>query len=482
MPKLRPIFQVIGILLLPLGLGMLVPALTDVALGHPDWQVFVVSSFFTLFVGLALFLSNRGAAEELTLRQAFLLTVLAWAVLPAFAALPFKFSGIALSYTDAYFEGMSGLTTTGSTVLSGLDAAAPGILLWRGILQWLGGVGIIVMAVAVLPMLRIGGMQLFRAESSDTSEKILPRVTQIVGAIGIVYLTLSALCFLSLVAAGMPVFDGVVHAMTTVATGGFSTKDASIGFFKSPVIDIVEIVFMTLASLPFLLYVQAIRGRSLKFWDDDQVRTFLGLVACAVAVMALWLWLARDFGFFPALLYGSFNVVSIITTTGYSTAAYDVWGEFGTVVFFVLICLGACAGSSTGGIKTYRLRILFSTLFIHVKRLTQPHAVHRTMFNGRAVPDAVVASVLAYLMLFTVSLVALAFAVSITGLDFITAFSGAMTALSNTGPGLGPIIGPAGNFQPLPDTAKWILSFAMLLGRLELMTVLVLLTPGFWRS
>ena len=482
MLSLRPILQVIGILLLPLGLGMLVPALVDIALGHPDWQVFVVSSFFTLFVGFSLFLSTRGAAEALSVRQAFLLTVLAWAILPAFAGLPLAFSGTALSYTDAYFEAMSGLTTTGATVLTGLDTAPPGILLWRGILQWLGGVGIIVMAIAVLPMLRVGGMQLFRTESSETSEKILPRVTQIAGAIVIVYVILSTLCFLSLWLAGMPAFDALAHAMSTISTAGFSTKDASLGFFDSAAIDFVEIVFMILGALPFLLYVQIIRGGTLQLWRDDQVRAFLGLVAGAVAVMTAWLWLAQGFGFFPALRYGAFNVVSIITTTGFTTAPFDGWGNFAVVVFFVLIFLGGCAGSSSGGLKTYRLRILFSLLVINLKRLTQPHAVYRPMFNDRPVPDSVTASVMAFLLLYFVSFFVLSFAVALTGPDFITSVSGVMTALSNTGPGLGPVIGPAGNFQSLPDAAKGILAFAMMLGRLELMSVLVLLTPGFWRA
>lgn len=461
---------------------MLVPALVDVALGHPDWQVFVVSSFFTLFVGLSLFLSTRGAAAALTVKQAFLLTVLAWAIVPALAALPLAFSGIALSYTDAYFEAMSGVTTTGSTVIIGLDAAPPGILLWRSILQWLGGVGIILMAIAVLPMLRIGGMQLFRTESSDTSDKILPRVTQIAGAIVLVYLILSALCFVSLLLAGMPVFDAVAHAMSTVSTAGFSTKDASVGFFDSAAIDFVEIVFMILGALPFLLFVQVVRGQTLQLWKDDQVRTFIGIAAGAVAVMTGWLWFAEGFEFFSALRYGAFNVVSIITTTGFATAPFDTWGNFAVVVFFVLIFLGGCAGSSSGGVKAYRLRILFSTLVINLKRLTQPHAVYRPMFNERPVPDNVTAAVLAFLLLYFVSFFVLSFAVALTGADFLTSVSGVMTALSNTGPGLGPVIGPAGNFQALPDAAKWILSFAMLAGRLELMTVLVLLTPAFWRS
>ena len=479
---MRPIFLVIGLLLVPLGLGMMVPVAVDLSLEHPDWQVFIISSALTLFVGVGLFLSNRGANEQLNIKQAFLLITLVWALLPVFAALPFVFSELELSFTDAYFEAMSGLTTTGSTVISGLDSAPPGILIWRAILQWLGGIGIVLMAIAVMPMLKVGGMQLFRMQSSDASEKILPRVTQISGAIAGLYITLSLICFMALVFAGMPSFDAAAHAMTTIATGGFSTSDASLGKFDSALIQYIVVLFMIVGSLPFVLYLQILRGRPMKLWQDNQVQFFLSLVVLLVAIMALWLVATQGFSFAEALRLSSFNTVSILTGTGYSTAAYDTWGSLAIIFFLIIMFIGGCAGSTTCGIKIFRFQVLFSAVLTQMKRLTQPHAVFQPQFNKRPIPHSVIDSVLGFLFLFAMSYVVLCIALALTGLDFVTVLSGAATSISNVGPGLGEIIGPSGTFAPLPVTAKWLLAFAMLLGRLELLTVFVLFTPSFWRA
>lgn len=478
----RPILLVIGLLLVPLGLGMLVPALVDASVSHPEWVVFVTASALTVFVGVGLYLSNRGANEELNIKQAFVLTVLVWIVLPGFASLPFIFSELKMTFTDAFFEAMSGLTTTGSTVITGLDTVPPGILIWRALLQWLGGIGIIVMAIAVMPMLKVGGMQLFRMESSDASEKILPRVTQISGAIITLYITLSIACFLALEFAGMTTFEAAAHAMTTIATGGFSTSDQSLAHFDSGVIDTIIILFMIIGSLPFVLYLQVVRGRPLKLWQDNQVQFFLALVFILVMFLALWLVFARDLSFIDALRYSGFNTVSIMTGTGYSTASYDTWGALALVFFFVIMFIGGCAGSTTCGIKVFRFQVLFAGVATQMKKLSQPHGVYRPKFNGRPIPESVTDSVMGFLFLFAVSFVVLALALALTGVDFLTALSGAATAISNVGPGLGEIIGPDGTFAPLPDTAKWILASGMLLGRLELLTVLVLFTPSFWRS
>ena len=478
----RPIFLVIGLLLVPLGLGMMVPVAVDLSLDHPDWQVFMVSSALTLFVGVGLFLSNRGAKSELNIKQAFLLTTLVWLILPGFAALPFVFSELELSFTDGYFEAMSGLTTTGSTVITGLDSAPPGILIWRAILQWLGGIGIIVMAIAVLPMLKIGGMQLFRMESSDASEKILPRATQISGAITGLYITLSLVCFMALVFAGMPSFDAAAHAMTTIATGGFSTSDASLGNFDNALVQYIVVLFMIIGSLPFVLYLQVLRGRPMKLWRDNQVQFFLSLVILLVAIMAGWLMMTQGFNFFDALRYSSFNTISILTGTGYSTAAFDTWGSLAIIFFLIIMFIGGCAGSTTCGIKVFRFQVLFSAVFTQMKKLTTPHAVYQPQFNHRPIPHSVIDSVLGFLFLFAMSYVVLCVALALTGLDFVTVLSGAATSISNVGPGLGEVIGPSGTFSPLPDVAKWLLAAGMLLGRLELLTVFVLFTPSFWRA
>lgn len=471
-----------GLLLVVLGVSMGVPALADYVSANPDWRVFLVSGVITVFVGIGLFLSNRGAHPELSKKEAFLLTFFVWAGAPLFASLPFAFSALGLSETDSYFEAISGLTTTGSTILTNLDAAPPGILLWRSILQWVGGVGIIVMAVAVLPMLKVGGMQLFKTESSDPSDKILPRITQVAGAILMVYVILTLFCFVGLEIAGMPTFDAINHAMTTVSTGGYSTSDHSIGRFDSAVIDYVTAFFMFVSALPFLLYVQLLRGRPFLFWQDDQVRTFTGLVAIFIVTISAWLWLAGGVDFQTALRLGTFNTISIITTTGYVSAPYDTWGQFAILFFLFVMFLGGCAGSSTGGVKAYRVRILFSRLWATLKQLSMPHGVFRPLFNGRPLPEGVGTAVMGFLLLFAVTFIVITFLLALTGIDFLTALSGALTSLSNTGPGLGQIIGPAGNYSSLPDLTKWVLAFAMILGRLELFTVFVLFTPSFWRA
>lgn len=478
----RPILFVVGLLLTTLAVAMSVPAIADALVGNADWLIFAISSGFTLFVGVSLILAGRAAEMRLSIRQAFLLTTLSWLAVAIFAALPLAFSDLGLSYTDAFFESMSGLTTTGSTVIVGLDDAPPGILLWRALLQWLGGVGIIVMAVAVLPVLQVGGMQLFQTESSDTSEKVLPRVAQVITGIAVVYIGLTGICAFLLWIWGMTGFEAVVHAMTTVATGGFSTSDHSIGHFNSAAIDWTIIVFMLLSCLPFVLYLQAVRGNFLALIRDGQVRWFLGAVLIYVSVMAIWLWDSYYYSFGESIRLSAFHVVSIITGTGYSTASFDLWGSFALIVFFLLMFVGGCAGSTTCSIKIFRYQVLYSAMNAQVKRLLHPHGVFVPHYNRRPIPESVIFSVLSFIFLFMMCFAALAIGLGLLGLDFLTAISGAATAITNVGPGLGNVIGPDGSFTFLPDTAKWLLAAGMLLGRLELFTVLVLFAPGFWRG
>ncbi len=464
------------------GVGMLLPALVDVAAGNPDWIVFLASATATIFIGISLILTTRSGSSEIDVRQAFLLTTFSWVVTAAFGALPFMFSDLGLTYTDAFFESMSGVTTTGSTVIVGLDNAPPGILLWRALLQWMGGVGIIVMAVAVLPMLQVGGMQLFRMESSDTSEKILPRAAQFAGAIALLYFLLTIVCAIALWLAGMSTFEGLAHAMTTIATGGFSTSDQSIGHFDSAAVDTIVIVFMIVGSLPFVLYLQALRGQHGPLLRDTQVRWFLALVAGSVGGMTLWRWQEIDGNFFDSLRYTSFNVVSVITGTGYSTTDYNQWGGLAIPVLFFLMFVGGCAGSTSCGVKVFRLQILYAAINVQMQRLLQPHGVFVPRYNRKPVSDPVISSVMSFFFLFAVCYAALAIGLGALGLDFISAVSGAGTVIANVGPALGDTIGPAGTFSDLPVGAKWLLSFGMLLGRLELFTVLVLFSPRFWSA
>ncbi len=478
----RPIIFVMGILLTTLALAMFAPMAADLAGGHPDWKVFAGSSGLTLFIGVTMVLTARSPRFEINIRQAFLLTTGSWLVLTMFAALPFSFASIGLSYTDAFFEAMSGITTTGSTVIAGLDTAPAGLLLWRALLQWLGGIGIIVMAVAVLPMLQIGGMQLFHTESSDRSDKVLPRVTQITAGIGLTYLGLTVLCALLLMAVGVTGFDAVAHAMTTIATGGFSTSDASVAAFANPDAEVVITVFMLSGALPFVLYLQAVRGDPRAIVRDNQVRTFIAIVVCVVVAMTLWRVLAGGAPVLQAMREVAFNAVSIITGTGYATTAYDGWGNFAIAAFFFIMFIGGCAGSTTCGIKVFRFQVLYVTAEAQIHRLVQPHGVFVPHFNRRPIDHEAASSVMSFFFLFAATYAVLALLLGALGLDFITAVSGAATAICNVGPALGPIIGPSGTFAPLPDAAKWVLSAGMLLGRLELFTVLVLLTPSFWRG
>ncbi|MBC8339661.1 MAG: TrkH family potassium uptake protein [Rhodospirillales bacterium] len=478
----RPIFLVIGILLATLALVMLVPAAVDAFSGHPDWEVFAISSGVTLFVGVAMALTSRAGAMKLTIRQAFAMTTLSWLAMTFFASVPFLYSDLELSFTDAFFEAMSGLTTTGSTVITGLEKAPPGILIWRALLQWLGGIGIIVMAIAVLPMLKVGGMQLFRMESSDQSEKALPRAAQVATAIGVIYLSLSGLCAGAYWLAGMSGFDSIAHAMTTIATGGFSTFDASIGHFDNAMVDIIATCGMIVGSLPFILYLKTLQGDFGALVSDSQVQWFLALVTVIVIMAAGWLWLENGLDPVLSLRFATFNIVSIITGTGYATSDFSLWGSFAMPIFFFIMFIGGCAGSTTCGIKIFRFQVLYAAARTQIHHLLQPHGVFIPYYNRRPISDEVLVSVLSFFFIWFLSFALLALALGLLGLDFLTAFSSAATAISNVGPALGPIVGPSGTFQPLPDAAKWLLSGGMLLGRLELFTVIVLFSRSFWRG
>ncbi|WP_259782051.1 TrkH family potassium uptake protein [Aestuariispira ectoiniformans] len=469
-------------LLSMLSVAMMLPALVDAAVYDADWEVFTMSAGFTLFVGITLILTTRTNANLLNVRQAFILTALSWVVLSGFGALPLMFSDLQLSYTDAYFEAMSALSTTGSTVIVGLDNAPPGILLWRSILQWLGGIGVVVMAVSVLPILQVGGMQIFRMEFAERIEKALPRAAQIGAWISIIYVTLTAACALLYVWAGMSGFDAVNHAMTTVATGGHSTHDASLGVFDDPWIEIIATAFMILGSLPFLLYFQAVRGDWRPLVSDNQVRGFFVILGAATLLVMINVMQQHDLSMWLALRHAVFNVTSIMTGTGYATTDYSAWGTFANPLFFVVMFIGGCAGSTTCGIKIFRVQVLFETTLVQLKRLLRPHGVFIAYYNRKPIPESVSESVMAFFFLFGVIFAILATVLGVLGLDFITATSSAATALANVGPGLGPIVGPSGNFASLPDAAKWVMAVGMLLGRLEIFTVLVLLTPTFWKN
>lgn len=479
--RFRRISLTVGITLCALAILMLLPALVDLVDNNSDWQAFLVSSVLTFFLGgLLVFSGIELQSREVELKEGFVLTTVSWLATAAFAALPFI--GLGLGYTDAYFEAMSGLTTTGSTVLSGLDDLPRGILLWRSILQGLGGIGIVVTAIFMLPFLRVGGMQLFHTESSDRSEKVVPRSSQLILSIVRIYIALIAMCAVIFGILGMTPFDAICHALTTVSTGGFSTHDQSFGFFNSQPLEWAAIVFMTLGALPFVAMIKVTNGNAIEFWRDSQVRGYIGFLIGVAVVFAIWLAEARGIELSEALLLATFNVVSIATTTGFASNDYMEWGPFAIGLIFLLTFVGGCAGSTAGGIKTYRFQVAGLLIKGHFLSLMSPHRVSPLRYNGRRLPDDVPFSVIAFLAIYMATVAFFTLILTGLGIDLITSLSAAATAVSNVGPGLGETIGPAGNFAGLPDAAKWALSIAMLLGRLELFTVLVLLRPEFWRD
>ena len=483
MPDLRPVFFVIGLMCSALGLLMFIPMLVDVFDEGRAWRAFGISGGITTLFGALLATISYSPNPSLRARGAFVLTVFAWLTLSVLSAMPFLFEPINLSLTDALFEATSGITTTGATILTGLDNMPRGVLMWRAILQWIGGVGIVVTAMAVLPMLKVGGMQLFRLESSDMGEKILPRAASLAGGISLIYLVLTIACFIGYMLTGMDWFDATAHAMTTLATGGYSTSDASMGGFMDNGADIVCVAFMMAGGMPFGVYLlMTTRGDWRAPFRDSQVRAFITVMTALIAIVTLFLFLSEQFEFSRGLRLATFNTVSIVTGTGYATAHYNAWGPFAVAAFFAFMFIGGCAGSTACSIKIFRYQVAFEAMRNYLFRMPRQHAVVPMRYGGKPLPPSVVYSVMSYFFVFFLTMVVAAGMLSLIGLDPITAWSGAGSAIANVGPGLGDIIGPAGTYQDLPGSAKWVLLITMIIGRLEIVTALVLLTPAFWRS
>lgn len=481
MVNFRPIMFVIGLVLSKIALFMYIPTLVAFFTGTGGFIDFATAVFITHTVAFLCLTFGKTKEFKIGVREMFLITTLVWTISSAFAALPFVFINH-ISFTDAYFETMSGITTTGSTVLSGLDDMAPSILLWRSTLQWLGGIGFIVMGVAILPMLNVGGMRLFQTESSDWSEKSSPRTKSVAKNIVNVYITLTILCIIGFVMTGMNTFDAINHAFTTLSTGGYSTSDGSMNNFSHST-HWVATFFMFAGGLPFLLFVQALRKRSPSaLFADAQVRGFTLLVLTAGLVVALWLTWKLDYNFLDALRLSLFNIISVVTTTGFGLDDFTSWGPLPSIIFAFIMLVGGCSGSTSGGIKIFRFQVAFALLRKQMMQLVHPSGVFIQRYNGRPVTDGIVRSVVAFALTFILTIVVIAAILGILGLDPVTSITGAATAVANVGPGMGNIIGPTGNFSSLPDMAKWTLSIGMLMGRLEILTVLVVFFPAFWRD
>ena len=482
MNNFRTVFFAIGVLLLILGAFMLIPFFVQIFYKEND-TTFLSSAFITSFIGILLILTNSGDEKKLNLQQAFLLTTLSWLSIAIFGSLPFILSDLNLSFIDSFFESMSGITTTGSTIITNLDTTAKSILILRAILQWLGGIGIIVMAITILPLLNIGGMQLFRMDSSDSAEKILPRTREVTLLISGIYLILTLTCSFSYWLFGMNIFDSIAHAMTTIATGGFSTYNDSIGFFENPKIEIISIIFIIFGSIPFLTYLKFIKGNKKIFFNDVQVRGLIYILIISVLIMFIYLLFNnKGYGFLENLRISTFNVVSILSGTGYVTSDFSLWGKFPLIFFLFLMFIGGCAGSTTCGIKIFRFQILGYFISNQIKKLVYPHGVFPMKYNKEKISNTFIYSIIAFIFLYFFIFFILATILSLDGVDFVTSLSGAASAISNVGPGLGNIIGPDGNYYSLPNLSKLCLSLGMLLGRLELFAVLVLFFPSFWKN
>ena len=458
---------------------MFVPIIAQFIYKEVD-SSFFGASIVTIIFGTLFFLSNLDHDKRLNLQQAFLLTALSWLSIAIFGSLPFVFSTINFSFTNAFFESMSGITTTGSTIISNLNEMPKGILLWRALLQWLGGIGIIIMAITLMPIMNVGGMQLFKISSNDSSEKILPKSKEIAMRLIYIYTGLTTVCAISYFIFGMSLFDSITHSMTTIATGGFSNYNESIGYFNSSSIEISAMIFILLGSFPFIAYIKFISGNKMIFFNDIQIKTFFKIILMSIVILSIYLAVSNLDNFsFMAIL---FNIISILTGTGYVNAQFDNWGSFSLVLFLVLMFIGGCAGSTTCGVKIFRIQILFSFIITSLKKIIYPKGIFVLKYDQNPIDDKFISSIISFIYLYLIIFFLITALLSLAGLDFITSISGAATSISNVGPGLGSIIGPNGDFSSLPDVSKWILSVGMILGRLELFAILVLFLPSFWRN
>ena len=476
----KTVFYTLGTLQIILGIFMLIPVIIQLIYNELD-SGFISASIITIIFGILFFLSNLDHDKNIDLPQAFILTALSWLSIALFGSLPFIFSELNLSFTDAFFESMSGITTTGSTILINIDNAPKGILLWRAILQWLGGIGIILMAITLMPIMNIGGMQLFKISSNDNAEKILPKSKEVSIRLIVIYSILTFTCAIFYKLFGMNYFDSLTHSMTTIATGGFSNYNDSIGHFNNALIEINAVIFIILGSIPFIAYIKYLNGDKKIFYKDSQINFFIKTIIISVIIIFIFLLFNNYDSEISLLRQVIFNVVSILTGTGYVTANYSNWVGFPLIFFLVLMFIGGCAGSTACGLKIFRIHILYKFFVMQLKKYIFPRGVFVLKYGENVLNDKFISSIISFVFLYIIIFFIITTLLSISGLDFVTAISGAATSISNVGPGLGGMIGPNGNFSLLPDFSKWILTFGMILGRLELFAIIVLFIPSFWR-
>jgi trk system potassium uptake protein TrkH len=478
----KPIALVGGTVICAVGFLLFIPLVTEVIYQTESWQSYAVPILLYLIVGGSLVITNRNVELKISTKEAFIITSLSWILLSVLCAVPFIYTQTNLSVVDSIFESMSGITTTGSTILHNLDELPKGILIWRALLQWLGGIGIVVIALVILPFLRIGGMQLFHLEGDDPYEKFLPKISSVVSKIIITYVVLTLILIILYFLNGMILFDAVAHSFTTISTGGFSTHDESFAYFQSNAILNIAIIFMIIGSIPFLLLAQTTINNIFNVFKDHQVQLFLLILIISITMIYYF---ARNYvegEIFHQLSTISFNTISIISGTGYVSDNFENWGNYASILFLFLMFIGGCAGSTTGGLKIFRFQILFKYIVLHLKKMLQPHMVISAKFNGKKVPGSTYESVMILFFIYIITFASSALLLSFSGIDFLTCISAAASAISNVGPGLGEIIGPEGNYSALTNYSKLVLTLTMFLGRLEMLTIFVLFLPSFWKN
>ena len=478
----KPIALVGGTVICAVGFLLFIPLITEIIYRSESWQSYAVPILLYLIGGGSLVITNRNVELKISTKEAFIITVLSWILLAFLSAIPFIYTEVNLSLVDALFESMSGITTTGSTVINDIDYLPKGILIWRAMLQWFGGIGIVVIALIILPFLRVGGMQLFHLEGDDPYEKFLPKISSVISKIIILYFFLTIILTILYYFYGMNFFDALAHSFTTISTGGFSTHDQSFAYFQSSSILLIAVIFMIIGSMPFLVLAQTSIKNIFATIKDHQVRVFLLILLLSISVIYLFASKYIDGNIFEKIVSISFNTISIISGTGYVSDNFEDWGNYASVLFLILMFIGGCAGSTTGGLKVFRFQILFKYLSLHFKKMLQPHAVIAGYFNNKSIPESTYESVMSFFFLYIFTFASSALLLSFSGLDFLTCISGAASAISNVGPGLGDTIGPDGNYSSLNNYSKIILTTTMLLGRLEMLTILILFFPFFWRN
>ena len=482
MINIKPIAFISGALVLATGFFLFLPLFTEIIYQTDNWQAYTIPIILYLIVGGSLVIINKDIDIEVDLKSGFFITVFSWILLSIICAIPFMYAKSNLNWVDALFESMSGLTTTGATILSDLDTLPKGILIWRSFLQWIGGIGIIIIALFILPFLKVGGMQLFHTEGDDPYEKFSPKMSSTIKSIFFVYLLITLVGIGLYIFFGMSVFDAINHSLTTIATGGYSTHDESFAYFNNSKLLFISSLIMVLGSVPFILIAQTRINNPLLLFKDEQVKIFL--IILIIIIFSLY-FLAGDFiegNVFDKYAHITFNTISIISGTGFISDNFENWGNYASILFLFLMFIGGCAGSTTSGLKIFRFKILFLSLINHLNKLLRPHGIFTYQFNGKVIPDNTFESVMSFFFIFIITFVIAALLLSFSGLDFITCISAAASAISNIGPGLGEVIGPNGNYSSLSDYSKIILTITMLLGRLEILTLIIFLLPKFWKN